>query len=86
MKASSNRSGDLKGSLAERQRGERHSSGGNKSYRLLGPKLAIFVLLILETDPCPKWSENSWRCVFMVRAAICKLPTLDRDTVRCKIR
>ncbi len=40
MKTFSNRSGDLEGSLAERQRGERHSSGGNKSYCLLGPKLA----------------------------------------------
>ena len=44
MKASSDRSGDLEGSLAERQRGKRDSSRGNKSYRLLGPKLAIYVL------------------------------------------
>ncbi len=43
MKTSSNRSGNLKGSLADRQRGERHSSGGNKSYCLLGPELATFV-------------------------------------------
>ena len=43
MKTSSNRSGDLEGSLAERQRGERHSGGGDKSYCLLGPGLATFL-------------------------------------------
>ena len=43
MKTSTNRSGDLEGGLAEWQRGERHSSRGNKSYCLLGPGLATFV-------------------------------------------
>ena len=40
MKTFSNRSRDLEGSLAERERGEMHSSGGNKSYCLLGHNLA----------------------------------------------
>lgn len=53
MKTSTNRSGDLEGSLAERQRGEGHSSGGNKSYCLLGPKLATFVTLELGDGSLP---------------------------------
>ena len=70
METSTNRSGDLEGSLAERQGGEGHNSGGNKSYCLLGPELATSVRWDWGTDPCPKWRENSWRCAFMVGAAI----------------